>query len=48
MAPLGAVLMGYPSGLVGPRRAVLWPAATLLLVLAFLLVRSRLWRQGAG
>ena len=46
-APVGAVLMGYLSGFVGPRRAVLWPAATMLLVLVFLLARTRLWRQPA-
>ena len=39
--------MGYLSGFVGPRGAVLWPAATMLLVLVFLLARTRLWRQPA-
>ena len=46
-APLGAVVMGYLSGLAGPRRAVLWPAAAMLLVVGFLLARTRLWRQEA-
>ena len=39
--------MGYLSGLAGPRRAVLWPAAAMLLVVGFLLARTRLWRQEA-
>ena len=42
-----AVVMGYLSGLAGPRRAVLWPAAAMLLVVGFLLARTRLWRQEA-
>jgi hypothetical protein len=46
-APVGAVLMGYLSSLVGPRGAVLWPAAAMLLVFAFLRVRTHLWRQAA-
>jgi len=46
-APLGAVVMGYLSGLAGPRRAVFWPAAAMLLVVGFLLARTRLWRQEA-
>ena len=46
-APVGAVVMGYLSGLAGPRLAVLWPAAAMLLVLGFLLARTRLWRQEA-
>jgi hypothetical protein len=39
--------MGYLSGAVGPRSAVLWPAGAMLLVLGFLLARSHLWRQQA-
>jgi len=46
-APVGAAVMGYLSGLAGPRRAVLWPAAAMLLVVGFLLARTRLWRQEA-
>lgn len=46
-APVGAVAMGYLSGAVGPRSAVLWPAGAMLLVLGFLLARSHLWRQPA-
>jgi MFS family permease len=46
-APVGAVAMGYLSGAVGPRSAVLWPAGAMLLVLGFLLARSHLWRQQA-
>ena len=40
-APVGAVAMGYLSGAVGPRSAVLWPAGAMLLVLGFLLARAR-------
>ena len=45
-APVGALLIGYLAGLTGPRGAVIYPAAGMLLVLAGLLLRSRLWQQG--
>jgi hypothetical protein len=34
------------AGFTGPRAAVVYPAAGMLLVLAGLLLRSRLWQQG--
>jgi MFS family permease len=45
-APLGAVAIGYLAALAGPRGAAIYPAGGMLLVLAGLLLRSRLWRQG--
>jgi MFS family permease len=45
-APVGAVLIGYLAALAGPRGAAVYPAACMLLVLAGLLLRSRLWQQG--
>jgi MFS family permease len=45
-APVGALLIGYLAALTGPRGAVVYPAAGMLLVLAGLLLRSRLWHQG--
>jgi hypothetical protein len=42
-SPIGAVGMGYLAALVGPRAAVIYPAAAMLVVLAFLFVRSGLW-----
>lgn len=45
-APVGALLIGYLAALTGPYRAALYPAACMLLVLAALLLRSRLWQQG--
>jgi MFS family permease len=45
-APVGALLIGYVAGFTGPRAAVVYPAAGMLLVLAGLLLRSRLWQQG--
>jgi len=47
-APVGALLIGYLAALTGPRGAAVYPAACMLLVLAGLLLRSRLWRQGAA
>jgi predicted MFS family arabinose efflux permease len=46
-APVGALLIGYLAALTGPRGAAVYPAACMLLVLAGLLLRSGLWRQGA-
>jgi MFS family permease len=46
-APVGALLIGYLAALTGPRAAPVYPAACMLLILAGLLTRSRLWRQGA-
>ena len=45
-APVGALLIGYVAALTGPRGAVIYPAACMGLVLAGLLLRSRLWQQG--
>jgi MFS family permease len=45
-APVGALLIGYLTALTGPRAAAVYPAACMLLVLAGLLLRSRLWQQG--
>jgi MFS family permease len=45
-APVGALLIGYLTALTGPRGAVVYPATCMLLVLAGLLLRSRLWQQG--
>jgi MFS family permease len=45
-APVGALLIGYLAALTGPRGAAVYPAGCMLLVLAGLLRRSRLWRQG--
>ncbi|HSE05047.1 MAG TPA: MFS transporter [Methylomirabilota bacterium] len=45
-APVGALLIGYLAALTGPRGASIYPAACMLLVLAGLLLRSRLWQQG--
>ena len=45
-APVGALLIGYLAALTGPRGAAVYPAACMLLVLAGLLLRSRLWQQG--
>lgn len=45
-APVGALLIGYLAALAGPRGAAIYPAAGMLLVLAGLLLRSRLWQQG--
>jgi len=45
-APVGAVLIGYLAAVTGPRASAVYPAACMLLVLAGLLLRSRLWQQG--
>jgi MFS family permease len=45
-APVGALLIGYLAALTGPHQAALYPAASMLFVLAALLLRSRLWQQG--
>ena len=42
----GALLIGYLTPFTGPRAAVIYPAACMVLVLAGLLRRSRLWQQG--
>ena len=47
-APVGALLIGYLAAATGPRGAVIYPATCMLLVLAGLLLRSRLWQQGAA
>ena len=47
-APVGALLIGYLAAFTGPRGAAVYPAACMLLVLAGLLLRSRLWHQGAA
>lgn len=44
-APLGALGIGYLAAVTGARAAAVYPAAAMLLALAFLLVRSELWRQ---
>jgi hypothetical protein len=40
-------MMGYLAGHVGPRSAVLYPAAAMVFVLAFLFLRSGLWGHSA-
>ena len=47
-APVGALAMGYVTALTGPRHAAIYPAAAMLVVLAFLVRRSALWRHTAG
>lgn len=44
-APVGALALGYLVVLVGPRTAAVFPAAAMTIVLAFLVVRSGLWRH---
>jgi MFS-type transporter involved in bile tolerance (Atg22 family) len=46
-APLGALLIGYLAAFTGPHAAPVYPAACMLLIVAGLLTRSQLWRQGA-
>jgi MFS family permease len=47
-APIGSLLIGYLTALTGPRAAVVYPAACMLLILAVLASRSRLWQQRAA
>jgi len=47
-APVGALLIGYLAALTGPRQAAVYPAACMLVVLAALLTRSRLWRHASA
>jgi hypothetical protein len=42
---VGALALGYLVVLVGPRTAAVFPAAAMTIVLAFLVVRSGLWRH---
>jgi hypothetical protein len=44
---IGAVLMGYVVGAVGPRSAPIYPALAMVVVLAWLAARSGLWHQKA-
>lgn len=46
-APIGAVLIGFVAGAVGPRHAAIYPALAMLVVLAWLATRSGLWHQKA-
>lgn len=47
-APVGSLLIGYLAAFTGPRQAAVYPAACMLVVLAALLTRSRLWRHVAA
>lgn len=47
-APVGSLLIGYLAAFTGPRQAAVYPAAGMLLVLAGLFTRSRLWRHLAA
>ena len=46
-SPIGALGMGYLAGQVGPRSAVLYPAAAMAVVLTVLFRRSGLWGHTA-
>jgi hypothetical protein len=46
-SPIGALGMGYLAGEVGPRSAVLYPAAAMAVVLTILFRRSGLWGHTA-
>jgi MFS family permease len=46
-APVGALAMGFLVALSGPRVAAIYPAAGMVVVLAFLFLRSALWRHVA-
>jgi MFS family permease len=43
--PFGALGMGYLTAIAGPRQAAIYPAAAMAVVLAFLFLRSALWRH---
>jgi MFS family permease len=43
--PVGALGMGYLTAITGPRQAAIYPAAAMVVVLAFLFLRSALWRH---
>jgi MFS family permease len=47
-SPVGALAIGYIVAVTGPRLAAVYPAAAMVGVLAFLLLRSTLWRQEAA
>ena len=47
-SPVGALGMGYVTAITGPRQAAIYPAAAMLVVLAFLVLRSALWRHTPG
>jgi MFS family permease len=44
-APVGAFAMGFVARAVGARASVVYPAAAMLLVLVYLLLRSDLWQD---
>jgi len=46
--PVGALGMGYLTAITGPRPAAVYPAAAMIAVLAFLFLRSSLWRHTAA
>jgi MFS family permease len=46
--PFGALGMGYLTAITGPRPAAVYPAAAMIAVLAFLFLRSSLWRHRAA
>jgi MFS family permease len=46
-SPIGAVSMGYLVARVGPRAALVYPAAAMVVVLAVLFLRSGLWGHTA-
>ena len=47
-APVGALALGYLVVVIGPRTAAVFPAAVMTIVLAFLVVRSGLWRHATA
>jgi MFS family permease len=46
-SPVGALAMGYVTAITGPRQAAIYPAAAMVVVLAFLFLRSALWRHAS-